>query len=112
MGAHHAAGVARGGSIRLHRARGGERRCRTRPVLHLRRNLPGAARPRPGGVPQSIACPEEAAVQTSITCPTTGASLDFELPGDEATLANYWQGDLRVACPVCEAIHSVAYRSA
>ena len=51
-------------------------------------------------------------MQTSITCPTTGASLGFELPGDDATLANYWQGDLRIACPLCEAVHSVAYRSA
>ena len=40
-------------------------------------------------------------MQTSITCPTTGASLGFELPGDDATLANYRQGDLQIACPIC-----------
>ena len=51
-------------------------------------------------------------MQTSITCPATGASLGFELPGDDATLAKYWQGNLQIACPLCEAVHSVAYRNA
>jgi len=51
-------------------------------------------------------------VQTKVICPTTGASLGFELPGDDATLVDYWQGDLQIACPLCEAVHSVAYRNA
>ena len=51
-------------------------------------------------------------MQTSIICPSTGAALGFELPGDEATLANYWNGDLQIACPICDMMHSIAYRSA
>jgi hypothetical protein len=51
-------------------------------------------------------------VQTTIICPMTGAALGFELPADDATLVNFWQGELQIACPICESVHSVAYRSA
>ena len=51
-------------------------------------------------------------MNTAITCPKTGATLSFDLPGDEATLANHWHDRLQVACPLCEEIHVVPYRKA
>jgi hypothetical protein len=49
---------------------------------------------------------------TTIECPRTGAALDFELPGDETTLADYWQGHLKIHCPVCDRVHKVPFRRA
>src|SRR4249920_2478723 len=43
LGDHHAAGVAGGGTARLHRPLGGERGCCARPVLYLRGDFPGPA---------------------------------------------------------------------
>ena len=49
---------------------------------------------------------------TTIACPDTGAALDFELPGDETTLGDYWQGYLAIHCPACDTIHDVPFRKA
>lgn len=46
------------------------------------------------------------------TCPKTGAILDFEMPGDETTLADYWEGRLKIHCPACDAVHKIPYRAA
>ena len=51
-------------------------------------------------------------MQTILICPETGAGLDFELPGTEATLLAHWAHPLRVHCPLCQADHFVNYRLA
>lgn len=51
-------------------------------------------------------------MHTTVTCPLTGAALNFELPVDEATLAQHWRDQLQFECPMCQRVHTVAYRSA
>ena len=51
-------------------------------------------------------------MNTTITCPKTGASLNFDLPADEATIADHWHDRLQIACPLCDDVHLVPYRSA
>jgi hypothetical protein len=49
-------------------------------------------------------------MQTEFTCPTTGASLAFELQSDEASVAQLWMHSLHIQCPVCEGVHETEYR--
>ena len=52
------------------------------------------------------------ALQTTIACPATGATLEFELPDDDQTLLKLWQHEIRVGCPECGDLHGVLYRRA
>jgi len=49
---------------------------------------------------------------TTIACPKTGDPFEFELPGDETTLGDYWQVLLNIHCPACDTIHAVPFREA
>jgi hypothetical protein len=51
-------------------------------------------------------------VQTMIACPTTGATLEFEVPGDDRTLLELWQHEINVTCPECGDLHGIPYRRA
>jgi hypothetical protein len=51
-------------------------------------------------------------MHTTLTCPVTGAVLNFDLPGDEATLPRYWATQLDVHCPLCGQVHAMPYRRA
>lgn len=51
-------------------------------------------------------------MHTTVTCPQTGAAVNFELPVDGATLAQHWRDELRFECPVCKGTHAVTYRNA
>ena len=48
-------------------------------------------------------------MHTILVCPETGAGLDFELPGNEATLRAHWAHPLCVHCPLCQVDHFVKY---
>jgi hypothetical protein len=49
-------------------------------------------------------------VQTQIICPSTGASLSFDIPSDEESIARMWDRPLRIACPVCNGVHETGFR--
>jgi hypothetical protein len=51
-------------------------------------------------------------MQTTFTCPATGAELEFELPADGPARKVLWNHKLEVNCPVCEGVHGVSYRDA
>ena len=51
-------------------------------------------------------------MNTSITCPDTGAALEFELPGDDSNLTQFWDADLEIHCPVCERVHDISFKQA
>jgi hypothetical protein len=51
-------------------------------------------------------------MQTTLICPRTGAALNFDIPGDEATLPQYWATRLDVHCPICGQVHAMPYRNA
>ena len=49
-------------------------------------------------------------MQTVFTCPTTSASLAFDIPADDATLSEYWLQPVVIICPFCAEPHVRGYR--
>jgi hypothetical protein len=48
-------------------------------------------------------------MQTIMTCPKTSATVVFDVPGDETTLAQFWSHAVHVNCPMCEGLHVLRY---
>jgi hypothetical protein len=51
-------------------------------------------------------------MQTTFTCPATGAEIQFELPADGSARKVLWDHSFEVACPVCHDAHTMNYREA
>jgi hypothetical protein len=74
-----------------------------------REQITAAARRNPHWHPH-VDAPRRIIMQTEFTCPTTGASLAFELQSDEDSVVQLWMHSLRIECPVCAGVHETEYR--
>ena len=51
-------------------------------------------------------------MRASISCPTAGKVVSFDLPTDAATVAKCWSLQIRIACPHCGALHAAPFKDA
>jgi hypothetical protein len=45
-------------------------------------------------------------------CPVTKEAIEWDVPGDIASLAKRWSEEIRLACPHCGGEHSFCFREA
>jgi hypothetical protein len=51
-------------------------------------------------------------MRASITCPTTGVAVVFEIDTDTAALVKSWRKAIRMPCPKCSEQHTVPFKDA
>jgi hypothetical protein len=51
-------------------------------------------------------------MRASISCPTAGKVVSFELPTDAATVAKCWRLLVRIQCPHCGKLHAAPFKHA